>query len=184
MNPLFEPLTDAELDSVTAGTLVIGDAASGSITVSAALSRPAGTDVELTTGGSIIFNSGLDTGGGALLLTPGATGSVQPQAAGADATATGNAASFAPGSVLEIGIAGTTIDSQYDQLNVVGAVDLNGTALDLTGSYTSAPGDAFTIVSATSVAGTFNGWENAPFFRSGRSRDRPTTSTCSCGPSC
>ncbi len=85
------------------------------------------------------------------------TGSVQPKAAGADATASGNTASFAPGSVLQIDIAGTTVDSQYDQLNVVGTVDLNGTALDLTGSYTSAPGDAFTIVSATSVAGTFTG---------------------------
>ena len=34
---------------------------------------------------------------------------------------------------------------------------MNGVALQLGGSYTSAPGDAFTIVSATSVAGTFTG---------------------------
>jgi len=169
-SPLTLGLTDAELDSVTAGTLTIGDGASGAITVSAAVSRPGSTNVGLTTGGTILFNSGLDTGGGALLLTPGATGSVQPQAAGADATTTGNTTSFASDSVLRIDIAGTTVDSQYDQLNVLGAVDLDGVALDLGGSYVSADGDAFTIVSATSVASTFTGLaEGALIEHNGRS---------------
>ena len=63
-SPLTLGLTDAELDRVTAGTLTIGDAAAGAMTVSAAVSRPAGTDIGLTSGGTILFNSGLDTGGG------------------------------------------------------------------------------------------------------------------------
>ncbi len=97
--------------------------------------------MELTTGGTILFNNGVNTAGGALLLTPGVTGSVQPKAAGADATTSGNTTSFASASVLRINIAGTTVDSQYDQLNVVGAVNLTGVALDLTGSYASAVGE-------------------------------------------
>src|SRR5205814_3239934 len=47
-------LTDAELDLVTAGTINIGDANSGPITISAAIDRAASstTAINLTTGGN------------------------------------------------------------------------------------------------------------------------------------
>ncbi|MBI3938634.1 MAG: filamentous hemagglutinin N-terminal domain-containing protein, partial [Betaproteobacteria bacterium] len=53
-------LTDAELDTITAGILRIGDTANaGSITVSSAISAPAGWNtLHLRTGGAIIGNSG------------------------------------------------------------------------------------------------------------------------------
>ena len=54
-------------------------------------------------------------------------------------------------------IAGTTVDVDYSQLNVAGDVNLGGSDLRLTGTYTPALGDVFTIVSATSVVNEFNG---------------------------
>jgi mucin-19 len=77
-------LTQAELDRITAGVLRLGDANSGSITVSVPISRAVATDVHLTTGETIIFDSGsLDTSGGTLLLS----GTVQPLTVGTDVTA-------------------------------------------------------------------------------------------------
>jgi hypothetical protein len=61
-------LTDAELDRVTAGTLVLGGTGAGDLTVSAPITRPAATDVTLATGGRIFLNNPVDTKGGALTL--------------------------------------------------------------------------------------------------------------------
>ncbi len=47
-------LTDAELDQVTAGTVQIGDANSGAITASAAITHP--NNLSLTTGSGVTFN--------------------------------------------------------------------------------------------------------------------------------
>lgn len=53
-SPLTLGLTDAELDGIIAGTLQIGDASSGTITVSAAITH--GNHLSLTTGGGITVN--------------------------------------------------------------------------------------------------------------------------------
>jgi methionine-rich copper-binding protein CopC len=69
--PLTLGLTGAELDRITAGTLTIGDAASGPVTISAAITRPSATNVYLISGGGIVFDPGsIDTGGGTLHSTP------------------------------------------------------------------------------------------------------------------
>lgn len=69
-------LTDAELDRITAGTLLIGNGTAGTITISAAISRGTSTDLQLITGGAgeIQFGAAgsLDATGGNVTLTTGA----------------------------------------------------------------------------------------------------------------
>ena len=77
---------------------------------------------------------------------------------GVDATA--STVSFSTPSQLQIGLGGTVVDSGYEQLHVVGAVNLTGVTLSLIADATPQPGDKFTIVSATSVVGKFNGLPN------------------------
>ncbi len=156
-SPLTLGLTDAELDRITAGTLTIGDAASGPITVSAAITRPSATDVRLVGAGGIVFDPGsLDTAGGTLVLDPGTA--VHPLTAGMDLTA--STVSFADGAQLAIQIDGTTVDTEYSQLNVAGSVDLTGATLAISGSYSPVVGDTFTIVNSDGsdpIIGTFSG---------------------------
>lgn len=57
---------------------------------------------------------------------------------------------------LEIQINGTTVDSQYDRLNVTGAALLGGT-LDVTNLlYNPQPGNTFTILTAGLITGSFS----------------------------
>jgi len=154
--------SDGELDRVTAGTINVGDANSGNITVSANITRAASTILNLTTGGSINLNaSALNSAGGNVTLTPGASGSVNPAATGADVSmSTTGTLSFASGADLGIAINGTTMDSQYRQLNVVGLVNLTGVDLVLSGSHTPSVGQSFIIVnndSTDAITGKFNG---------------------------
>ena len=148
-------LTDAELDQVTAGILAIGSASSGPITVSQDLTRPTTTQLTLHSGSSILISGGqVNTDGGTLILQPGSAGSIQPVKAGTDATASN--LDFAVGANLSLALNGTTADSQYTQLNAAAAVNLMNAGLVLSGSYVPAPGNTFTLVSATSLTNTFN----------------------------
>jgi hypothetical protein len=147
-------LTDAELNQITAGTLDLGDEDSGDMSITAAIALASSTDVELRSGGDIVFAGGsFDTGGGNLLLAPSdSPAAVKPTTASVDVTA--NIVSFA--SDLEITIHGTTVDTEYTQFNVAGEVDLSGVALILDGSHTPLLGQSFVIVAADSLtAGTF-----------------------------
>ncbi|HEX3560820.1 MAG TPA: Calx-beta domain-containing protein [Pyrinomonadaceae bacterium] len=155
-------LEDAELDLFTCGTLNVGDSRSGAINVSAGVTRPASTNVNLSSGGAINLDAGsLDTGGGSVTLTPGAGASVTPAAAGTDVSmgATGTLA-FPSGANLSVAINGTNADTQYQQLNVVGQVSLDGVNLALSGTLTSVAGRSFVVVNndgADAIKGTFNG---------------------------
>lgn len=64
-------LTDSEIDRITAGTLVIGNASSGAITISAAISAAAATNVTLISGGAITATESIAPNGGNLTLTAG-----------------------------------------------------------------------------------------------------------------
>ena len=155
-------LSAAELDLVTAGTIQIGDANSGAITVGAAIAHPTSSDFALTSGSNIIFNPGtLSTGGGSLTLTPGAAGSVQPLTSGIEVTTSAaTVLAFGSGADLAISILGPTADTQYTQLNVAGLVDLTGADLVLSGAYVPTTGDSFIIVNndgTDAITGTFNG---------------------------
>jgi hypothetical protein len=60
--------------------------------------------------------------------------------------------------------AGNAVDSEYTQLNVSGTVNLADVDLILTGSFIPAFGDAFVIVSATSVTGEFSNYADGSTF--------------------
>ncbi len=150
-------LTVSELNRVTAGTLVIGGFTSGSVTISADITRSVNTSVQLMSGDSIIQNSAagsLNTTGGTLLLTPDSSGSHNPNRSGIDVTA--STVSYTAGSSVTIDVGGNAVDSEYTQLNVSGTVSLADVDLILTGSFIPAFGDTFVIVSATSVTGEFS----------------------------
>ncbi len=150
-------LTDAELDRITAGTLRVGGDGSGAITVTADVTRPASTDLELVSGSDVILSGGqVDTGGGTLLLDSGVSpAAVQPGKPGTDVIA--GTLSF--GGDLEIKVNGTVVDTQYTQLKVAGIVDLTGAELKISGTYTPVTADRLLIVNndgGDAVIGTFN----------------------------
>jgi hypothetical protein len=76
--------------------------------------------------------------------------------------------SFGAGSDLAIALNGTAVDAEYEQLNVVGEVDLTGVDLALALHYTPVVGDAFVIVAndaSEAVIGAFNGLPEGAVFR-------------------
>jgi hypothetical protein len=151
-------ITNTEFNRITASTVVIGNGSSGGVTVSSGLTRTSSTNVELRSGADINLNASLNTGGGGLLLAPGASPSgVRPKASGLDATA--STVSFASDLVLEIN--GSVADVTYDRLNVSGTVNLTGVDLVIAGSFPGITGnETFDIVSATSLVGQFTGLPN------------------------
>jgi hypothetical protein len=154
-NPPILGFTAAVMEKFVAGTLVIGDTDSGTLSVTADITRTATTNMQLISGGDIVISGGsIDTGGGTLSLHAGdSPAAIRPTRSGSDVTAT----TLALANDLAIVIDGTAVDVDYTQLSVVGTVDLTGVDLDLTGSYYPVEGDEFTIVSATAVDGQFNG---------------------------
>jgi hypothetical protein len=155
-------LTDQELDLVVAGTLNIGDVDSGPLTITGDISRAAATDIALSSGDAVKFATGaLDTDGGNLTLSSGALANVEVAHPGVDATVGASGTlNFAPGSFLAIAINGTAADSQFDQLNVAGHVDLTGVELFPSGTYSPHVGEEFVIVNndgSDPIVGTFNG---------------------------
>jgi hypothetical protein len=153
-------LTDAELDRIQASTIVLGSAASGTLTVSAGISRTVATNLELESGNAIRMQNGtLDSAGGSLRFQPG-IGGVQPLASGVDAI--GSSLTFSSPSKLAINIDGATVDMQYTQLNLAGSVDLSGVSLQLINNFSGLVGtEVFTIVTATGgVNGTFSSLPN------------------------
>ncbi|HMC72482.1 MAG TPA: Calx-beta domain-containing protein, partial [Mycobacteriales bacterium] len=155
-------LSNAEINKVNAPTINFGDGNSGAITVSAGITRPAPTELNLTSGGAINLNAGaLDSDGGNVTLTPGSGSSVTPASAGTDvSTGTAGTLAFSSGANLAVAINGTTADTQYQQLNVVGKVNLTGLNLTLGGSFVPAAGQSFVVVNndgAEAINGTFDG---------------------------
>ena len=167
-------LSSFEFGRIAATTLRIGDTTSGTISVVGTGVTPSADrawNVELISGGDIVFNAPFSTVGfasasaptrGNLLLAPGPTGGVKPKSTTNDAVTQTNlgsafTTSFASGSDLKIAINGLTAHTQYDRLTILGRVNLAGADLALSGSYVSSLGNVFTIVSAGNVTGTFNG---------------------------
>jgi len=148
-------LSAAEFSQLTAGTIKIGNSTSGNLTVTANMVAAATTNVELRSGGDVVISGGLiNTQGGSLRLDSGATPSgIKPTAASADATAS----TITLDGDLVINIGNATVDTGYTQLNTGGAVNLNSVSLVLNGSYVPGGSDTFTIVSAGSISGTFDG---------------------------
>jgi hypothetical protein len=153
-------LWEIYLDGYTCNTLNIGDSHSGIITVSQPITRPALTHVNLTAGGDINFNFGLNTAGGNVTVTPGTGHKVTAAATSADAGmgATGTL-SFVNTPTLSLVINGTSA-GQYDQLSVTGSVNLTGVGLAFQGTPSISGTPNFTIVNndgTDPITGTFTG---------------------------
>ncbi len=150
-------LSDAELDRVTTGNLVIGNTNSGTITVTQPITRPASTNVFLITGGSIQINaSAINTAGGNLKFQ--AAQGVFPTVAGNDVQV--GTVSFNTGTSLNIIINGQLVDINYTQLNVIGVVNLTGAILNISGSYIQPQCTPVMIINndgVDPVIGTFQG---------------------------
>jgi VCBS repeat-containing protein len=151
-------LTDAELDRVNAGELVIGNGLSGTITVSSNITRPSSSNMQLVSGGDVVLSGGqINTGGGSLSLDPGVSpNAVRPFQSGNDVTAS----TLTLGGDLAIEIDGPVVDTDYTQLKVVGSIDLTGVNLIVSGSYVPLGTDTFILVNndgTDPVIGTFNG---------------------------
>ena len=150
-------LTDTELDRVTAGTIQIGDGNAGVITVSGAITRPISTAMNLTNNAAINFSSGsINTLGGNLIFsTP--TG-ISPASSGVEIN-TGASNQVQLSRNLTINISGTGVDSGYNQLNVVGAVNINDAHLITVGTHIPVAGQAFTVIEndgSEAIIGTFH----------------------------
>ena len=79
------------------------------------------------------------------------------------------------GSTLAIEINGTTVGTQYDQVNVTGTVTLGGATLNVVLSFTPTAGQVFTIINndgSDAVTGTFAGLAEGATFTVGGTQFR------------
>jgi hypothetical protein len=119
--------------------------------------------------GAMKVNNDLNTGGGAIVVVGGSLGGggtvggdlnnpsgiVGPGNSPGVLSVSGDYAQGA-GGTLAIEIAGTTVDTQYDQLNVSGNAALDGTLqVTFLGGFMPAVGDTFDILNAGAISGTF-----------------------------
>ncbi len=112
-------------------------------------------NIRTTTGGDLTVAGGVLKGVGTVGDVTLTSGSIAP----GHSPGTLHVASLTlnSGSTFQQDIAGSTAGTQYDQLIASGTVTLGGAALSLVPSYTPADGTVFTIITASSVSGTFNG---------------------------
>lgn len=152
-------ISDAEFDSITAGTIHFGDETSGPVNVTAHMTRHTPASVTLNSSAAISFTTGtLDTAGGDVTLNPGTY--VSPFGSGVEITTGDGTVGFAEDANLRLVMAGLVPDEQYQLLNIVGEVDLTGANLVLVGNLVFNGGERFTVINNDGddpVIGTFNG---------------------------
>ncbi len=101
------------------------------------------------------------------VIVGGGTGGIAPGNSPGILNVTGNVA-FANTNSFNVELNGTTVGSQYDQLNVDGSINLNNATLNVTLGFSPTSGNTFTIVQSSSVLiGTFNGLPNGSTFTVG-----------------
>ncbi len=139
-------LTDAELDQVTAGTLQIGNANSGAITVSAAITH--GNNLSLTTGAGVTFNSAVTMAANKNLTVSAlgtSDGTINFATANADLSASGTGVislTTVKNIVFASGASVTTVNGNLTlSANAAGtntgtfdAIDINAGTIQATGS--------------------------------------------------
>ena len=106
--------------------------------------------------GGTFLGAGSITGNVSLGSTTAATLSLGDAGKSAQVKVTGTYTQNSTGT-LTAAIGGTTVGTQFSQLKVVGAANLSGTlAANLINAFTPTVGQKFTVLNATSIAGTFS----------------------------
>ena len=166
-------LFDVRNGSISApltGTVGLTKSTVGTVTLSGTDTYTGATTVNagrLNVNGSITSNTTVASGatlGGTGTINSANTTTVQSGGRVAPGTSpgilnTGNV-SFASGSTFAVELNGTTVGTQYDQLNVTGTVALGNAVLSTALGFTPANGDTFTIINnddSDAITGTFNG---------------------------
>ncbi len=156
-------ITTDSFNADNTATIKAGANGTGTTTIQ---TRTAGTLINLG-GNNVLTGSPLTLGLSATALADVKTGTLQignASSGAITASAPFNVGTatvvFTSGANLNLAINGTTAGNDYQQLNVTGNVNLTGVNLVLSGSLTPTAGSVFTIVTATSVTGTFNGLAN------------------------
>ena len=159
-------LSDAELDHITANTINLGNANSGVITVSNAISRPSATNLILTAGSNkdVSFSggtAGLNANGGNVSLINSGTGSITSGSAPNDIIA--NRVSLTSGSG-GIGLSGNPLNFDANQLvtsssgnadqfiNEAGSVLIDAAGLTAGTGTIQFSGGAFTLNGSDRIA--------------------------------
>jgi autotransporter-associated beta strand protein len=153
-------LASASTIAIDAGQLTISGIISGVGSLSQA---GAGTLIvsalNTYSGGTTVSSGTLGGGGkiGALLVSSGAT--IAPSSTTTKILKTGNVA-FSAGSTFAVTLNGTTAGTGYDQLSVIGTVNLAGATLNVNLPFTPALGSAFMLIQndgTDAVVGAFAG---------------------------
>ena len=119
-------------------------------------------DIRTTTGGNVQVNGGTLKGVGTVRDVTLNGGTIAPGNSPGILNVT--SLTLNSSSIYQQQIAGATAGSQYDQLIATGAVTLGNATLNTLPTYTPADGTVFTIITAGSVLGTFNGLANGDTF--------------------
>ena len=147
------------------GHLVIGNTTCGPITsgpttiVRSVLTQP----TSLVSGSSISLTGQLTNTSGNVILNPGGSSNFARPSAGVMTINMGSTGtlSFGAGDRLRLNLGGTVVKTTYDQLNVIGKVDLTGSVLELVQTNGFVPGaGTWTLVNndlADPIVGTFAG---------------------------
>ncbi|MES2791362.1 MAG: Ig-like domain-containing protein [Planctomycetota bacterium] len=125
--------------------------------ISADVTRPAATNLQLITGSVLVINGQLNTAGGTLSLQSGASPNViSPTNLNTDVIATTTTLA----GPLSLELNGDSAANEYSQLTVEGGINLNGVQLVLSGSYIPPEDTPFVIVDNDgndAIVGTFMG---------------------------
>ncbi|MCP4536613.1 MAG: choice-of-anchor D domain-containing protein [Chloroflexi bacterium] len=156
-------LTDAELDNVTAGKIVVGSSSAGDVIFAAAVNPANAGTLDVISGADIgdTNTTGADFGGSQLTLDGNVSPGMSPGILSVDANF-----AFADNDTFSVEIGGAlpgTGDDNHDQILVTGTVTLgSNVTLSTTAwnSYTPTEGKRFTIIDndgTDAVVGTFSG---------------------------
>jgi len=158
---MFTNVVPSAITKVGTGTWNLAGATYGGVAGQGATITVTGGTVNW--GGAALTEIKTVVGSGGTLKGTGAVGSTTVNSGGTLSTGNSPGCLTLATLTLNIGsnfvqdIASATPCSGYDQTTVTGVVNLGGANLNILQTYTPAPNTVFTIITGSSISGTFNG---------------------------